>query len=47
MNDLLFGGGKGSNSSGLLVWDLRYYDEKKPLDEKERNQDILTFVNFS
>lgn len=47
MNDLLFGGGKGSNSAGLLVWDLRYLDERKPLDEKERNQDISTFVNLS
>ena len=46
-NDILFTGGKGlANSGSLLIWDLRNLDPNKPQEEKERNQDIFTFVNF-
>lgn len=44
--DLLFTGGKGlANSGSLLMWDLRCLDPNKPQEEKERNQDIFTFVS--
>lgn len=46
-NDILFTGGKGlANGGSLLIWDLRNLDPNKPQEEKERNQDIFTFVNF-
>ena len=45
VNDILFTGGKGlANSGSLLIWDLRCLDPNKPQEEKERNQDIFTFV---
>ena len=46
INNLLFTGGKGlANSGSLLIWDLRQLDPNKPQEEKERNQDIFTFVH--
>ena len=47
-NDLLFTGGKGlANSGSLLVWDLRNLNPNHPMEDKERNQDIFSFVIFS
>ena len=46
-NDLLFTGGKGlANSGSLLVWDLRNLNPNHPMEDKERNQDIFSFVIF-
>jgi hypothetical protein len=43
--DYLFTGGKGSNNGGsLLIWDLRKLNPNQALEEKEKNQDIFTFV---
>lgn len=43
--DYLFTGGKGTNNGGsLLVWDLRKLNPNQALEEKEKNQDIFTFV---
>ena len=43
--DYIFTGGKGSPSGGsLLVWDLRKLSHNQALQEKEKNQDIFTFV---
>jgi WD40 repeat protein len=40
---VLFSGGKSNaNSSSLFIWDLR---SSQAVDEKERNQDILSIVN--
>jgi hypothetical protein len=45
-NDLLFTGGKGlANSGSLLVWDLRNLNPNHPMEDKEKNQDIFSFVN--
>ncbi len=44
--DYLFTGGKGlPNSGGLMVWDMRNLNPNHPMEDKERNQDIFSFVN--
>ena len=46
--DYIFSGGKGTPGSGsLLIWDLRKLNPLQPMEEKERSQDIHTFVLFS
>lgn len=43
--DYLFSGGKGlANSGSLLIWDLRKLNPNQALEEREKNQDIFTFV---
>lgn len=43
--DYLFTGGKGlANSGSLLVWDMRNLNPNHPMEDKERNQDIFSFV---
>jgi len=45
--DYLFTGGKGlANSGSLLVWDMRNLNPNHPMEDKERNQDIFSFVTF-
>ena len=45
--DYVFTGGKGSvNAGSLLIWDLRKLNPNQALEEKEKSQDIFSFVNF-
>lgn len=45
--DYIFTGGKGTaNGGSLLVWDLRKLNPNQALEEKEKNQDIFTFVTI-
>jgi len=45
--DYIFSGGKGTPGSGsLFIWDLRKLNPLQAMEEKERSQDIHTFVLF-
>jgi hypothetical protein len=44
--DYIFSGGKGTSTAGsLLIWDFRNLNPLQAMEEKERCQDILSFVN--